>query len=137
MLTKSLVVSAVVVLQLYSLQLSQQEDLAASKARGEVIYGRSCSSCHMSDGKGMAGTFPPLAQADYLLEDPERAVHIILHGQAEEIVVNGETYDMPMPAQAHLDDQEVADVMNYILNSWGNDGGTMSAKKVKEIRNRP
>ncbi|EIM76505.1 major anaerobically induced outer membrane transmembrane protein [Nitritalea halalkaliphila LW7] len=66
-----------------------------------------------------------------------RAVHIILHGQAEEIVVNGETYDMPMPAQAHLDDQEVADVMNYILNSWGNDGGTMSAKKVKEIRNRP
>ena len=50
-----------------------------------------------------------------------------------EIVVNGETYNMPMPAQA-VTDQEAADVMTYVLNSWGNNGGTVSVERVKAVR---
>lgn len=95
------------------------DDLAESKARGEEAYTMYCITCHMGEGEGVKGTNPPLAKSDYLLEDVERAIRIVKYGQQGEIIVNGETYNSYM-APLGLDDMEVADVMNYILNSWGN-----------------
>ena len=84
-------------------------------------------------GEGVAGAIPPLAKSDYLLEKPELAIRAIKLGQEGEIVVNGVTYDGYM-GELGLSDEEVADVMNYISNSWENKGSKIwTAKEVKAI----
>lgn len=74
----------------------------------------------MDNGEGVEDAFPPLAKSDYLMKDPKRAITIILKGQHEEITVNGKVYHNLMPEQSYLPDEEIADVVNYITNSWGN-----------------
>ncbi len=92
--------------------------------RGQVVYEDLCATCHRPDGLGVEGAFPPLAHADYLFENIEASIHGIKYGQQGEIVVNGNTYNGVMAAQG-LTDQEVADVMNYILNTWENNHDVM------------
>ncbi len=103
-------------------------------AAGEKVYMSTCAACHQKDGIGLEGTFPPLAKSDYLMADKNRAIEIAANGMDGEIVVNGETYNSLMAPQG-LSNQEVMDVMNYILNSWGNDGGTVSLAEVDAIIN--
>jgi mono/diheme cytochrome c family protein len=88
--------------------------------RGKEVYSINCVSCHMENGEGVEGTFPPLVKSEFVSGDTRRLINIVLQGQAGEIVVNGKTYNMDMPAQSHLSDEEVADVLNYIKSSWGN-----------------
>jgi len=97
----------------------QDTTLQQSMKRGSAIYNDFCIQCHMEDGKGVAGTFPPLAKADYLNEQTTASIKAVKYGLQGKIVVNGETYQSAMPKPGLYDD-EVADVMNYILNSWGN-----------------
>ena len=78
-----------------------------------------CRQCHGSEGKGESGVFPPLAQSDYLMENITQSIQGIKYGMRGVMVVNGVVYEGMMAAQG-LDDEEIADVMNYILNSWGN-----------------
>ncbi|HSG68616.1 MAG TPA: cytochrome c, partial [Bacteroidales bacterium] len=70
-------------------EATAEDQLAAQMKRGEEIYNTKCVVCHMADGKGVAGAFPPLAQSDYLLADPVRGVAQTLNGSHEEMVVNG------------------------------------------------
>ncbi|MGK7397845.1 MAG: c-type cytochrome [Candidatus Cyclobacteriaceae bacterium M3_2C_046] len=107
-------------------------ELTESIQRGEKIYSNTCNTCHMADGKGVPGLYPPLAGSDYLLRDPENAIRIIKDGLSGAVTVNGETYYGVMPMQ-FLSDQEIMDVMNYVLNSWGNQGGSFSLEQVQEI----
>ncbi|MBK6525973.1 MAG: hypothetical protein IPG07_10755 [Crocinitomicaceae bacterium] len=79
------------------------------------------------------GAFPPLAKSDYLLADKNRAIKQIINGSSGEMVVNGETYNSIMPPQP-VNDEEIRDVMNYILNSWGNNGGEVTLEEVKAQR---
>lgn len=113
---------------------AQNEDLKESIARGKHIYANNCISCHMADGTGVPGTFPPLAKSDYLTKSTNSAIEAVKYGLEGSIMVNGEEYDSMMP-QPGLDDKQVADVMNYILNSWGNSHGKMITQKhVEEIK---
>lgn len=100
---------------------------------GEAVYNKTCMACHQADGNGIPGSFPPLASSDYLLEDVDRAINQVINGSEGEIVVNGETYTGVMPAQV-LTDQEVVDVLNYVLNSWGNDGGEIAIEDVQRMK---
>ena len=75
--------------------------------------------CHLSNGEGVSGVFPPLKASDYLFEDINRSIKGIKYGLKGEITVNDENYDGVMVSQG-LDNEEIADVMNYILNQWGN-----------------
>lgn len=109
----------------------QDKDLQESINRGEEIYTSFCSSCHLADGAGVSGVFPPLANSDYLLNDKVASIKAIKNGLQGEIEVNGEIYDNYMAALG-LSDQEVMDVMNYILNSWNNNGGQVSLTEVKD-----
>jgi mono/diheme cytochrome c family protein len=102
---------------------SADPELQASIERGKEIYTNMCMLCHMAEGTGMVGVFPPLAKADYL-ENTEASIRAVKYGLQGEITVNGETYNNIMTPLG-LNDQEVADVMNYILNSWGNEAGEM------------
>lgn len=95
------------------------DELNKSIARGKEIYTDACITCHLGNGEGVKGTFPPLAKADYLIKFPDMAISAVKYGQKGKIVVNGVTYNGMMP-NPNLGNDEIADVMNYILNSWGN-----------------
>ncbi len=101
------------------------------KVEGAKIYATYCANCHQQDGKGLASLYPPLAASDYLLEDLARAACIIKHGQATEIVVNGVTYNQMMPGNP-ISNLEVAEVLTYIANSWGNEAGLTGVKDVEK-----
>jgi nitrite reductase (NO-forming)/hydroxylamine reductase len=108
--------------------------LKQSVERGKPLYEKYCSGCHQPTGLGLPGAFPPLAKSDYLVSDPLRGVTTLLNGLSGKIVVNGVIYNNSMPNFAYLKDQELADVLNYTLNSWGNSGGGVAAAAVASLR---
>ncbi len=114
-------------------EVAQGETRARLEA-GHEGFEKYCQSCHQADGTGMAGVFPPLAGSDYLLADKERAIGIVLQGLSGPVEVNGQTYNAVMPHLNYLSDQQVADVLSYVLNAWGNDGGYVGPEEVAEQR---
>lgn len=111
------------------------QDLKESINRGKEVYTTYCQNCHMEDGNGIPGVNPPLAKADYLKKPSKTLINIILKGQSEEVVVNGKTYNVPMPSQEYLTDTQIADVLNYIKNSWGNKiPGAINPGMVEALR---
>lgn len=99
--------------------IQKDTSLQNSIKRGKTVYEDFCMQCHMATGEGIPGAFPPLAKADYLLNNRTKAIHAVKYGLQGPITVNGTDYNSIM-APLGLYDDEVADVMNYILNSWGN-----------------
>ena len=105
--------------------------------KGKQVYMGLCFACHQPNGQGLTGAFPPLAGADYMLADRERAVRIVLKGMTGPVTVNGKTYDSAMPPQeAVLTDQQVADVLTYVFNTWGNEGEAFTLDQIKAVRNQ-
>ena len=100
---------------------------------GKEIFGTTCFACHQSEGQGIPSTFPPLAKSDYLNADSKRAITTILHGLTGEVTVNGKKYNNVMPAQ-NLSDDEIANVLTYIYNSWGNNKTEITPEMVKALR---
>jgi mono/diheme cytochrome c family protein len=94
-------------------------NLEKSIKRGEQIYTDMCITCHLPNGKGVPKAFPPLADSDYLRNKQTESIKAVKNGMSGKIVVNGITYNSVM-SPLGLSDEEVADVMNYINNSWGN-----------------
>ncbi len=122
------------ILLLSSFITDQNSDLEKSKARGKEIYTDFCVTCHRANGEGTAKIFPPLAKSDYLKNQQTESIYAIKYGQKGKITVNGTEYNGMMPAPG-LDDEEVADVMNYINHSWGNDYGKMvTVDQVKAVK---
>ena len=100
--------------------LNQRKPFEQSIADGKEIYNDFCVQCHLDNGEGVSGVFPPLAKSDYLLNNIEMSIRGLKYGLSGTIVVNGEEYDGVMQNQG-LDNLEIADVMNFILNNWGNE----------------
>lgn len=114
--------------------LYQQKPLSVSIEDGAEIYKDFCVQCHQFDGKGVQGSFPPLANSDYLFEDVDRSIRALKYGLKGPIVVNGESYNTNMSSQG-LDDEEIADVMNYILRNWGNKSDLIiTPEKVSNLK---
>lgn len=99
--------------------LQQDKELSESINRGKVIYADFCVTCHLENGEGVEYTFPPLAKSDYLANNREASIRGVKYGQRGEITVNGKVYNNTMMPMG-LEDQEIADVLNYVMNSWGN-----------------
>jgi len=112
-------IKAFVLFNLLFLTVFQNSELQKSIARGASVYDEFCVQCHKADGKGAKGSYPPLAGSDYLREKRHESIKGVKFGQKGEIVVNGVKYNSIM-APMGLTNQEVADVMNYIMNTWGN-----------------
>ncbi|WP_452223181.1 c-type cytochrome [Lacinutrix chionoecetis] len=93
--------------------------LSQEFSEGKQIYNDFCMQCHMANGEGVPKVFPPLANSDYLENKRTESIKGIKYGMSGEITVNGVKYNSVMAAQG-LSDEEVAHVMNYITNSWGN-----------------
>jgi mono/diheme cytochrome c family protein len=113
---------------------TQQPDIKASVQRGKKVYETYCLSCHQPDGKGMPKMNPPLTKTKQVLGNKTQLINIILLGLDEEMVINGETYFNPMPSQPHLKDQEIADVLTYVRNSFGNKATMVTVAEVKAAR---
>ncbi|OIQ92094.1 cytochrome c-552 precursor [mine drainage metagenome] len=107
---------------------------AAQIQRGKKVFNQICFACHQHNGKGMPGLFPPLAKSDFLKADPARAVWIVTHGLIGPVTVNHKKFNSAMPPQAQLSDQQVADVLTFVLNSWGNPGGHFTAAAAHQLR---
>ena len=111
--------------------------VSAAAVRGEAVYLRegSCVACHQTGGDGVAGSFPPLAGSDWVTGDVGRLMRIVLHGVQGRRVVKGAAYDALMPGQgALLTDAEIADVLTYVRQSWGNRAGAVSESMVAQGR---
>ena len=111
----------------------QKKTLEQSIEDGKWVYKDFCVRCHLPDGAGVSGVYPPLAKSNWLKEKVYESILSIKNGLEGEIVVNGEIYNNVMPKQG-LSDEEIADVMNYIMNSWGNTQKEMVTKqKIKNL----
>jgi nitrite reductase (NO-forming) len=102
--------------------------------KGKRVFMQHCAMCHQLDGKGLPTVFPPLAQSDYLMADKKRSIGIVLRGLSGSITVNGQTYDGVMPPQVMLNDEQVAHVLTFIRNSWGNTGDAVTVEEVQQVR---
>ncbi len=95
-----------------------------------------CAACHQPTGRGLPNMFPPLAGSDFLNADKTRAIKLVLHGRQGEVVVNGMKYNNNMPSFP-LSDQDVANVLTYVYNSFGNSGLEVTPEEVKTQRALP
>ncbi|MCQ4166618.1 copper-containing nitrite reductase [Tahibacter harae] len=111
--------------------LSKQEQIDAGKA----LYAGTCSVCHQDSGAGLPGVFPPLAKSDYLsAQKSADLVRIVLSGLSGPIQVNGQHYDSVMPPMSQLTDDEIANILTFIRNSWGNSGEQVEKAEVEAVR---
>ncbi|MFT5139955.1 MAG: nitrite reductase (NO-forming) [Lysobacterales bacterium] len=101
---------------------------------GMVLYNGTCSVCHQQNGEGLQSVFPPLAGSDYLMEDKLRAIEIVLNGLSGPVTVNSVDYNSVMPPMSQLNDDEIANILSFVLNSWGNENDVVSATEVAGIR---
>ncbi len=102
--------------------------------RGAAVYARTCIACHQPTGLGLLPVFPPLANAPIVVGNPELPVKFILQGLMGPITVNGMTYNSMMPPVAGVSDADIADVLTYVRQSFGNQGNPVTADQVKAIR---
>lgn len=100
---------------------------------GKEIFSRTCFACHQAEGQGIATVFPPLAKSNFLNADPKRAINAVLKGLTGEIVVNGKKYNNVMTSQ-NLTDEEIANTLTYVYDSWGNNKTRITAEMVKAQR---
>ncbi|WP_421890940.1 c-type cytochrome [Marinoscillum sp.] len=98
--------------------------------QGKSLYQTYCSNCHQADGTGLAKLYPPLAGSDYLMADLKEAACLIKNGKTGEIMVNGVSYNQMMPANTNLTPIEIAEIITYISNSWGNKAGISATRDV-------
>ena len=102
--------------------------------RGAAVYARTCIACHQPTGLGLPPVFPPLANAPIVAGNPELPVKFILQGLMGPITVNGMTYNSMMPPVAGVSDADIADVLTYVRQSFGNKANAVTADQVKAIR---
>lgn len=132
---QKIVIVFVLLLGLVSLSfVSTHQDLAASFKRGKVVYEKNCLACHQVNGAGVPRMNPPLIKTKHVLGDKVKLINIVIKGFNEEVEINGEFYDNPMPAQVQLNDQQVADVLTYVRNSFGNKATAITLGEVKKVR---
>ena len=113
------------------------QDLADNEYmdRGKKVYDRVCLVCHQSDGSGVPMMYPPVIDSEYISGNTDSLIVLILEGMSGPVVIKGEEYNSIMPPQKDvLDDQELADLINYLRNSFGNSGEMVSPEQVAGMR---
>jgi mono/diheme cytochrome c family protein len=106
-----------------SCQSEQELNFARYYTNGRLIYEQHCQNCHGDKGQGLAKLYPPLTDTLYLIENKKQLACIVKHGLQDSITINGIIYKEKMPAESHLPDIDIAAVITYITNSFGNKQG--------------
>ena len=124
----------IIMLSVFLLSFAGQPSLKASMDRGQKLYNTYCLACHQSDGKGVPNLYPPLVRSAYVSGDKKRLIGIVLKGLQGEIEVDGEVYNTVMASHDFLKDEQVADVLTYVRNSFGNKLPAVAPSEVKAVR---
>ena len=122
-------------LALYQPSRGAEEDLIH---HGEQIYNKTCGQCHQASGLGAAGQFPPLCGSEWVLEpDPARVIRIALQGAQGPLMVKGQEWNQIMSLNAttlNISDADLAAVLSYIRNAWGNRAPIVTAAQIKAVK---
>lgn len=105
-------------------------------AGGAKVYGVYCGTCHQRNGQGASGRFPPLAGTTWVTGDKKRLINIVLNGLEGPIEVNGEQFNATMPQHRFLGNEEVANVLTYIRQNFGNKASAVTPEEVEAVRNK-
>jgi mono/diheme cytochrome c family protein len=108
----------------------------ATMERGKKVYTKYCATCHQVDGSGVPGLNPPLEKTTHVSGIKTRLIRIILKGMNTHEEIDGETYSNTMAPHNHLTDQQIADVLTYVRNSFGNKAPAVTPGDVKYVRER-
>lgn len=111
-----------------------QEEIKRQKyiTEGMLVYQNTCANCHQPDGKGLEALYPPLVNSDYLAKK-DSVIHLIRYGLQGPIQVNGKRYNRVMPPNPQLSDLEIAELMTFMYDRWGNDPALVDVAHVKEV----
>ncbi len=100
---------------------------------GKAVYSQNCAACHQPTGEGIPNVFPPLAKSDFLMADKSRAIGVVLKGLQGDIVVNKIKFNGVMPSLG-LSDEDAANVLTFVRNTWGNKSAGITPDEVKRLR---
>jgi mono/diheme cytochrome c family protein len=103
------------------------------------VFGTYCQVCHQSTGLGAPPQFPPLAGSEWVLaKEPGRVIRIVLNGLQGPVTVKGQAFDSNsmIPWKNDLSDEQIADVITYIRQEWGNNASSVTPEQVKAIRDK-
>lgn len=109
------------------------DKLEARLQAGEIVYKQNCLACHQATGEGVPNAFPPLAKSDFLMADKGRSIKVVANGLQGQITVNGKSYNSVMPALG-LSDDDIANVLTYVRNNFGNKGDLVTLDEVKKFK---
>ena len=112
-----------------------EETVSEALLAGKAVYDSYCLTCHMSNGMGAPGMNPPLAGTDWVLGDKGRLIKVVLQGLDEQVEIQGEFYQNVMASHAFLSDQQIADVLTFVRQSFGNDANEVKPEEVRKVRN--
>lgn len=109
--------------------------LTGRMAEGQKVYNAYCRACHMDNGGGVSSMNPPLIGTEWVLGDKERLIKVVLLGLTDAIEINGETFQNAMAPHSFLNNQQIADVLTFVRNSFGNEASEISPEEVAKVRN--
>lgn len=115
-----------------------QSSIKASITRGKQVYLQQCLACHQVDASGVPNMNPPLIKTKQVLGNKTALIKIVLNG-LKGVDIDGDSYNGVMAPHPDLTDQEIADVLTYVRNSFGNKASAVTAAQVKVVRaaNKP
>lgn len=114
----------------------QTNSVNESIKRGKTVYDKVCLSCHMADGGGVPHLNPPLIQTSYVLGDKNKLIGIVLHGMTDRIPIEDEYYSNSMAPHNDLTNQQIADVLTYVRNSFSNKASAVTVAEVNAVRTK-
>lgn len=104
------------------------------QSTGSQLYIKQCLTCHQANGTGVPGMFPPLAGNIKITGPSTDVIKIVLFGLQGPLTVNERDYNQVMPAQGYLTDKQIADILNYVRNIWGNKASRITPEEVEKVR---
>jgi|ERR1043166_462510 mono/diheme cytochrome c family protein len=110
--------------------------LKLSVQRGKLVYKKVCLTCHQEDGDGVPRMFPTLIKTKWVLGKKKDLIRIVMKGSSGQVEIEGETYQNVMAPHNDLTDRQIADVLTYVRNSFGNKAMAINAAEVKAERNK-
>lgn len=131
---KSIILSGLMILLVLSCGKSRTTKEEANTDAGKEVYMKYCLACHQADGSGVPGLYPTLQKTDWVEGDKTRLINLMLKGQQGEITVNGQVFKGVMPAHPYLSDEQIADVLTYIRQNYGNKADPVTPAEVMRMR---
>lgn len=113
---------------------SASNNVKSSITRGKVVYTQFCLTCHQVDGSGVPNLNPPLIQTKWTLGPKNILIEQVLKGSSGKVEIDGETFHNTMPPLVTLTDQQIADVLTYVRNNFGNKASIVTPAEVKAVR---